>query len=175
LPPSLSEKEWESYLSVYNEGLKGDSWEVFKEKVIRPMLDIGTLFYPELDYTMVNAYMVYDDGLDGKPGYNAVPAAHFGNIDWIRHFPYKERWLGKLPMIADGDAHGDIYKWRPNLDSYRNVFIAGGYNYSDYIDASLNNRSVCVIRMPETKEVRYYGSTEAVEYLKIHFDEWVWW
>lgn len=56
-----------------------------------PVLNLNTLFYPELDYTMNNAYQVYDDGLDGQAGYNAIPGAHFGNSDWMRHFPYKER------------------------------------------------------------------------------------
>jgi hypothetical protein len=27
----------------------------------------------------------------------------------------------------------------------------------------------------ETGEVRYYGSKEAIQYLKEHFDEWKWW
>ncbi|MGM0377650.1 MAG: prenyltransferase/squalene oxidase repeat-containing protein [Bacteroidota bacterium] len=175
LPPNMSKKEWENYIQAYNEGLKGHSWNLFKIKVIKPMLEIGTLFYPELDYTMMNAYMVYDDGLDGKPGYNAVPAAHFGNYDWVRHFPYKERWLGQLPMIADGDAHGNISEWKHNLHSLRNIFIAKSYKYADYIDASLNGRSVCVILMPETNEVRYYGSEPAVEYLKSHLSDWKWW
>src|SRR5665811_1943691 len=119
-------------------GLKQHPWMIFKEKVIQPMLKLGTLFYPELDYTMLNAYMVYDDGLDGHAGYNAVPAAHFNNYDWVRHFPYKERWLGQLPMIADGDAHGNIHKWKHNLNSFRNVFIAKSYRYKVYLDASLN-------------------------------------
>lgn len=175
LPPDISPKDWKNYIQAYNEGLKGHSWDLYKKLVIQPMLDLGTLFYPELDYTMMNAYMVYDDGLDGETGYNAVPAAHFGNYDWVRHFPHKERWLGQLPMIADGDAHGDIYKWRPNLESFRNVFIAKSYRFSDYIDASKNGRSVCVIRMPENNEIRYYGSEYAIEYLKLHLDEWKWW
>lgn len=175
LPPHLSDEIRKKYLGLYQEGLKGLPWNDFREKVIKPALEIKTLFYPELDYTMLNAYMVYDEGLQGGTGYNAVPAAHFGNIDWVRHFPYKERWIGILPMIADGDAHGNIVKWRPNLDSYRNVFIAKSCRYDDYLEASFNGRSVCVIRMPETGEIRYYGAEYAVEYLKRHLDEWKWW
>ena len=175
IPPDLTEVEKENYLQLYNEGLKRHPWNEFKEKVIEPALKLNTLFYPELDFTMMNAYMVYDEGLDGHTGYNAVPAAHFNNIDWVRHFPYKERWLGQLPMIADGDAHGDIEKWKPNLEMFRNVFIAKSYKFKDYIDASLNGRTVCVIKMPESNEVRYYGSDEAVNYLKNHLNEWKWW
>lgn len=176
LPPDMSGNLWKIYMQAYDEGLKGHDWETFGAKVIRPVLDsLNSLVYPELDYTMLNAYRVYDEGLDGRTGYNGVPAAHFNNIDWVRHFPYKERWIGHLPMIADGDAHGDMVKWRPNLEYFRNVFIAESYNYHDYIDASLNGRSVCVIRMPETHEIRYYGADMAVEYLKKHIDEWKWW
>lgn len=177
IPPDLSPEEGEIYETAFKAGQLGLDWTEFKEQVIKPIQSIrtGTLFYPELDYTMVNAYMVYDDGLDGNPGYNAVPGAHFGNIDWMRHFPYKERWEGVLPIIADGDAHGDMVKWRPNLEQYRNIFIAKSYFHPDYVDASLNGRSVCVIRMPATGELRYYGSKAAVVYLKKHLDEWLWW
>lgn len=177
LPPNLSKKDGAIYKAAFQFAQEGLTWKDFKQKVIAPVqgLGAGTLFYPELDYTMVNAYMVYDDGLDGMPGYNAVPAAHFGNIDWVRHFPYKERWEGVLPMIADGDAHGDIVKWASNLGLYRNVFIAEGSTYEDYLDASANGRSVCVIRMPDTNELRYYGATSAIAYLKKHIAVWHWW
>ena len=175
IPPDLSVEERDIYLTAYSAGLEGYDWTVFKSKVIQPMLNLGTLFYPELDYTRLNAYLVYDEGLDGHTGYNAIPAAHFGNYDWLRHFPYKERWLGQLPMIADGDAHAGMKEWRPNLEAYRNVFIARSYRYADYLDASLNRRSVCVIRMPGTGEIRYYGSPEAIDYLEKRLSEWKWW
>lgn len=176
VPPELSEEEVKIYKDAYQAGQKGLSWEKFKSAVIQPILALrsGNVFYPELDYTMINAYMVYDDGLDGKPGYNAVPAAHFGNIDWVRHFPYKERWEGVLPFIADGDAHGNMLKWYPNLLQYRNIYIAEHYDFDHYIDASKNGRSVCVIVMPDG-EVRYYGAKPAIAYLKKHLKEWQWW
>lgn len=174
IPPDISDAQWQAIRSAHKVGTKELPWERYKEEVIDPVLGMGTLFYPELDYTMANAYIVYDEGLKGDKSYNAVPAAHFGNYDWVRHFPYKERWLGQLPMIADGDAHGDIHQWRDNLLSYRNVFIAKDYTYRDYIDASYNNRSVCVIRMP-SGFVRYYGSRAAVTYLKKHKEKWQWW
>ena len=175
IPPDLSGEERDIYLSAYSAGLEGSEWSIFRNWVIQPLLNLGTLFYPELDYTRLNAYMVYDEGLDGHTGYNAVPAAHFGNYDWVRHFPYKERWLGQLPMIADGDAHAGMKEWRPNLDAYRNVYIAKSYRYADYLDASMNGRSVCVIRMPGTGKIRYYGSTEAIDYLEERIAEWKWW
>ncbi|KAA5824798.1 terpene cyclase/mutase family protein [Algibacter amylolyticus] len=176
IPPNLSESEAQIYKIAYFAGQTGLTWKRFKSEVIRPIkkLKSSTLFYPELDYTMLNAYKVYDDGLGSGNGYNAVPGAHFGNIDWVRHFPYKERWEGVLPIIADGDAHGNVVKWRKNLLQFRNVFIAKDYNYKDYIDASLNDRSVCVIHMP-SGAVRYYGGMEAIAYLKKHRKVWQWW
>ena len=174
VPPDLSEADKKKYEAAFNLGKKGLPWPEFKEKVMQPIKDMGSLFYPELDFSMVNAYMVYDEGLDGKDGYNGVPGAHFKHNDWMRHFPYKERWEGVLPIIADGDAHGDIVKWRRELEEYRNVFIAKSYKYQDYVDASLNGRSVCVIHTP-SGEVRYYGAKAAVAYLKKHQKEWQWW
>ncbi|WP_147676714.1 prenyltransferase/squalene oxidase repeat-containing protein [Algibacter pacificus] len=176
IPPNLSHSNALLYKKAYLAGKKGFTWSRFKNNVLSPIktLKKGTLFYPELDYTIVNAYRVYDDGLNGGNGYNAVPGAHFGNIDWVRHFPYKERWEGVLPIVADGDAHGNVVKWQKHLLQFRNVFIAKDYHYAAYIDASFNRRSVCVIHMP-SGAVRYYGSAEAIVYLKKHRKEWQWW
>ncbi|GHB73127.1 hypothetical protein GCM10007390_29030 [Persicitalea jodogahamensis] len=174
IPPNLSTSELSAYNAAYQAGKIGLPWTDFKEQVIKPMLKLNTLFYPELDYTMTNAYQVYDDGLDGQAGYNAIPGAHFGNSDWMRHFPYKERWIGQLPIVADADAHGDINQWRKYLDEFRNVYIAEDYHYANYIDAAQNGRLVCVIRY-ESGEIRYYGAPAAVAYLKKHRSEWQWW
>ena len=74
VPPEMSGNEKEIYLSLYNEGLQRHPWHEFKEKVILPALKLGTLFYPELDFTMMNAYMVYDEGLDGPVSYTHLRA-----------------------------------------------------------------------------------------------------
>ncbi|HMR19475.1 MAG TPA: prenyltransferase/squalene oxidase repeat-containing protein [Sphingobacterium sp.] len=174
IPPDMDSMQREQFLASYRAGKDNLPWVEFKKQVIEPMVAMGTLFYPELDYTMANAYLVYDEGLYGGGGYNAVPGAHFGNIDWVRHFPYHERWVGKLPIIADGDAHGDMVGWHKNLMLYRNVFLAQDNSLAAYTDAAKNGRSVCVIALPDG-EVRYYGTPEAVAYLKKHLDKWKWW
>ena len=176
IPPNLSTFQSQIYKNAFKAGELGLTWYDFKREVIHPIqsLKSGTLFYPELDYSIINAYQIYNDGLPGDNGYNAVPAAHFGNIDWVRHFPYKERWEGVLPFVADGDAHGDIVKWRKNLLQFRNVYIAKDYHFKDYIEASLSGRSVCVIYMP-SGAVKYYGSKDAIVYLKKHAKDWQWW
>ena len=174
IPPDLSAQQLSVYKLAYQAGKLGLPWAVFQRRVIQPILNLNTLFYPELDYTMTNAYQVYDDGLDGQVGYNAIPGAHFGNSDWMRHFPYKERWIGQLPVVADADAHGNIEEWRKHLNEFRNLYIAEDYAYPNYIDAAKNGRLVCVIRY-ESGEIRYYGAPAAVTYLKKHRPEWQWW
>ncbi len=174
IPPDLSARELSAYKAAYQAGKSGLPWKGFKEQVIEPMLELNTLFYPELDYTMTNAYQVYDEGLDGQTGYNAIPGAHFGNSDWMRHFPYKERWIGQLPIVADADAHGNMGEWRKHLNEFRNLYIAEDYHYPNYIDAAKHGRLVCVIQY-ESGEIRYYGAPAAVAYLKKHRSEWQWW
>ncbi len=174
IPPDLSPSKLSTYKAAYEAGKLGLPWTAFQQQVVQPMLNLNTLFYPELDYTMTNAYQVYDAGLDGQAGYNAIPGAHFGNSDWMRHFPYKERWIGQLPIVADADAHGDIEEWREHLNEFRNLYIARDYHYSHYIDAAKNGRLVCVIRY-DSGEIRYYGAPAAVAYLKKHRPEWQWW
>lgn len=177
IPPEMSQKQRATFLSADQAGRKELPWHEFKREVIAPMLEMGTLFYPELDYSMVNAYMAYDDGLDGKSGFNAfIAALGWPAWDWVRHFPYRERWVGKLPALADGDAHGDVAEWKDRLLKQRILYFAQKYDLSHFLDALRAGRSVCVIR-DETvpSQIVYYGSDAAVDYAKKHRDEWQWW
>jgi hypothetical protein len=155
----------------------GLPWSRFKAEVIAPTLEVGTLFYPELDHGMVNAYMVYDDGLDGRPGYNAlIGALGYEPWDWIRMFPYRERWVGRLPVLADGDAHGDLAAWSERLDRQRTLYLATDPAHPGFLDACRNNRTVCVIRRgPDRAELVFYGAPNAVAHVKKHMREWKWW
>lgn len=178
LPPSMSDQENEKFQASLKAGAVGLEWDPFAEKVIRPMLEIGTLFYPEWDHGKINAYRVYDDGLDGKPGYNAIHAAHRNGPDRVRMYPYRERWLGHHTFLADGDAHRPIETPREfnNLMNFRNVYLADKPGWSDYLDASLNLRSVCIIRDPELPSgISYYGERETVRFLKQNKAQWQWW
>jgi len=177
IPPEMSRQQRATFLSADRAGEMELPWSAFKRKVIAPMLEMGTLFYPELDYSMVNAYMAYDDGLDGRPGFNAfIAALGWPAWDWVRHFPYRERWVGKLPALADGDAHGDVAKWRDRLLKQRILYFAEKHNLSHFLDALKTGRSVCVIR-DETvpSKIVYYGSPAAVDYATRHRAEWQWW
>ncbi|MFH1718769.1 MAG: prenyltransferase/squalene oxidase repeat-containing protein [Planctomycetota bacterium] len=177
IPPSMS-KEQQTAFSLADEAGKQElPWRQFKACVISPALEIGTVFYPELDYSMVNAYMAYDDGLDGRPGFTGFLAAlGWPAWDWVRHFPYRERWVGKLPALADGDAHGDIAKWKDRLLKQRVLYFAERYDFPHFLEALKNGRSVCVIRDADTSSgVVYYGGPAAVKYAKKHRSQWQWW
>jgi len=163
--------------AVENAGRQGLPWRDYVEKVIRPVVQKGSLFYPELDYEMMNAYIVYDDGLEEGSGYNAVIGGLGWPIwDWIRMFPYRERWVGRLPIIVDADAHGEIAKWMEPLDRQRLLYLAKSYELPHFLEACRQGRTVCVIRGGENKdEMAFYGDPAVVEYVKQHQNEWQWW
>lgn len=152
-------------------------WRDYVENVIRPVVQRGSLFYPELDYEMMNAYIVYDDGLEEGAGYNAVIGGLGWPIwDWIRMFPYRERWVGKLPIIVDADAHGEISKWLEPLDRQRVLYLAKSCDLPHFLEACRQLRTVCVIRGGQNKdEMAFYGDPAVVEYVKRHQSEWQWW
>ena len=157
-------------------GSKGLSWDEYRVNVIAPVAKLGTLFYPEHDSDMAFGYMIYDDGVYGGNGYNAVHAGHMNGPDRIRLYPWRERYTHLLPFVADGDAHGDIVKWRPKLEQFRTLYIARSHRFADYIDACRNGRTVCVIRDDRVPSgIVTYGSPAAVAYVKARRKNWQWW
>ena len=177
IPPDMSASQRAAFQTADEAGQQGLPWPAFKRQVIAPMLEMGTLFYPELDYSMVNAYLAYDDGLDGRPGFTGFLAAlGWPAWDWVRHFPYRERWVGKLPALADGDAHGDIAEWKDRLLKQRILYFAPQHDLPHFLEALREGRSVCVIRDDRvTSGVVYYGRPAAVAYAREHRAEWQWW
>ena len=182
ISPDLSASSRAVYEAANRAGQRNLTWPQYQKQVIAPMLRIGTLFWPEWDagngqWGLLDAYLMYDDSLFEQPGYNAVHAASkLTGQDRIRLYPWRERYLGLLPFIADCDAHGDIKAYAPALKLYRNVYLAKGNGFEDYLDASINGRSVCVLRTEdEPSAVTYYGATATVAYLKRHLHDWKWW
>jgi len=182
IPLDLSETDRAIYASANSVGQQDLTWPEYQNKVIAPMMKLGTLFWPEWDagraqWGMLDAYLSYDDGVFGRPGYNAVHAASkLAGQDRIRLYPWRERYVGLLPFIADCDAHGDIRKYAPALNLYRNIYIAKTNSFEDYLDASLNGRSVCVLRTEDVPSgIVYYGAPAAVDYIKRHQNAWKWW
>jgi hypothetical protein len=177
IPPQLSPEAKARLNAADAAGRKGLPWAAYAEQVIAPIVRLGSLYYPELDYEMMNAYLVYDDGLEGGPGYNAVIGALGWPVwDWLRFFPYRERWIGKLPIVADGDAHGDLKKWSEPLERQRMLYIARRHDLANFLEACREGRTVCVIRGGADKsELAFYGDPAAVDYVKRHQREWQWW
>lgn len=177
IPPDLTPDQRARWNAADAAGKQALPWPQFKEQVIRPTLEIGTLFYPELDYEMTNAYMVHDDGLDGRPGYNAIVAGlGYTPWDWFRMFPYRERWAGRLPVIVDGDAHGPLDKNLERLDRQRLLYLAKSHTLPDFLDACRHGRTVCVIRAADDRsDLILYGTPAATAYARKHLAQWKWW
>jgi hypothetical protein len=178
-PPGLSGQELDVWNSADQNGRTGLPWQEFKTQVLEPVFQIktGTLFYPELDWTMVDAYMLYDDGLDGNPGWNAVIAGLGYRVwDWIRMFPHRERWLGQLPFVVDGDVHQPLEEWMASITRQRMLYIAESNSWENFLDACRNNRVVTAIHDDSIPTVgtTFYGTPEAVKYVIRHQDEWRW-
>ena len=176
LDPGWNEAERSVWKSADLAGAKGLNWQDYQDQVLRPLQAQGALIYPEQDFEMEFAYRAYDAGLNNEGGYNAMLAGfNWEPSDFIRVFPWRERYTDKLPLIADVDAHGPLAEWSPQLDRTRNLFLAKGPKYSDFQDAAANGRVVCVITGRNGAETAYYGSTAAVNYVKARIMEWKWW
>jgi len=177
LNPNWDARQRQKWLAADEAGRKGLDWNEYQRQVLGPLQQLGSLCYPEQDFEMEYAYSTYDDGLYGRNGYNAVQAGfNWSPRDFVRVFPWRERYIDKLPPVADADAHGDLQKWSPQLDHSRHLYIARGPSYDQFLDASKNGRVVCVIAKPEgvASGFTFYGHPAAVDYVKNHIDEWKW-
>jgi hypothetical protein len=177
LNPSWDAGQRQKWTTADESGRKGLDWDDYQRQVLNPLQQLGSLCYPEQDFEMEYAYSAYDDGVYGRNGYNAVQAGfNWSPRDFVRVFPWRERYVDKLPAVADADAHGDLQKWSPQLDHTRHVYIARGPGYDQFLEASRNGRVVCVIAEPEgvASGFTYYGHAAAVHYVKKHIDEWKW-
>jgi prenyltransferase beta subunit len=153
-------------------------WKDYQQKVIGPAQQLGSLVYPEHEFEMEYGYSAYDDGVYKKNGYNAVLAGfNWEPHDFVRVFPWRERYVDKLTPIADADAHGDLKKWSPHLNHTRHLFLAKNPTYAGFLDAAANGRVVCVIQGAEgvPTGVTYYGRKPSVDYVKQRLGDWKWW
>lgn len=162
-------------------GRSQGSWQTYRDKAIAPIRALGGFVWPEQDFEMEYAYLAYDSGLPaggGKGGYNAVLCGfNWPPKDFVRVFPWHERYTERLTTIADVDAHGDLSKWSEYMDTVRTLFIAKGPKYADFQEAAAAGRVVTVIAQPEgvPSGASYYGPAAAVEYVKQRRAEWQWW
>lgn len=154
-------------------GREGKNWDAYRERVLAPLAKLHCVCYPEQDWEMEHAYAVY-----GKSGYNGMLAGfNWEPRDFVRVFPWRERYVDQLTMIADVDAHGDLAKWSPQLDHTRNLFIARGPTYADFLEAAADRRVVCVIANPKGVPSGFtcYGPPAAASYVRQRVREWRWW
>jgi prenyltransferase beta subunit len=178
LDPRWSESERDIWRAADNAGRKGLAWRDYQQQVLKPLQKIGSLCYPEQDFEYEFALSAYDDGLYGRAGYNAIQVGfNWSPRDFVRVFPWRERYTDKLPTIADADSHGDLKKWSPQLDHTRHLYVARSGSYADFQEAAKNGRVVCVVTGVEgvASGVSYYGRPEAVEFVKARVHEWKWW
>ena len=116
------------------------------------------------------AFDAYDRNYNAfLAGFNWTPS------DFVRVFPWRERFIGQLAPIADADAHGDLEKWSEHLDFTRNLYLARDPSYEGFIDAASSSRLVCVIAPRDGEDVAFYGARPAVDFVKARIDQWRWW
>jgi hypothetical protein len=154
------------------------TWLGYRDRVVRPVVELGGLAYPEQDYDLEYAYMGYGADRSGAGGYNAVLAGfNWPPYDFVRVFPWRERYVDRLTTVADVDAHGDLTKWSDQLDYTRTLYIAKGPSYVDFQEAAAAGRVVTVIVGAEGVPSRttYYGPQAAVDYVRRHVNDWKWW
>jgi hypothetical protein len=153
-------------------------WTGYRDKVVKPLAAQGSFAYPEQDFELEYALISYGDDRSGTKGYNAVLCGfNWPPRDFVRVFPWRERYVDRLVPIADVDAHGDLAKWSDQLDATRTLFIARGPTYADFQEAAAAGRVVTVIAEPEgvPSGASYYGPPAAVEYVRKRRVEWQWW
>ncbi len=167
---------------VWNEanlaGAQGLTWDGYRQQVLAPLQALGCLCYPEQDFEMEHAYATYDAGVYQQHGYNAIQAGfNWSPRDFVRVFPWRERYTDKLPAVADADAHGDLAKWSPQLDHVRHLYLAERPDYASFLDAANNGRVVCVAVPGEgdPSDVSIYGSPAAVRFVRQRINDWQWW
>jgi prenyltransferase beta subunit len=178
LDPRWDESQRHVWLSADAAGRAGLSWNEYQRRVLTPLQKLGSLCYPEQDFELEVAYNAYDDGVYNCGGYDAVQVGfNWSPRDFVRVFPWRERYVDKLVPVADADAHGDLKKWSPQLDHTRHLYIAGGSTYADFLEAARLRRVVCAVYGVEgvPSGVSYYGPPAAVIYVKQRVDEWKWW
>lgn len=172
LDPRWSAAQKNAWLRADQAGRQSPTWAQYQQRVLTPLRS-ESLCYPEQDFEQEHAYVAYAQG-----GYNAVLAGfNWAPRDFVRVFPWRERYVDRLTPVADADAHGDLPKWSPQLDHTRMLYIARGPSYAEFMHAASAQRVVCVIADPQgvPAGVSYYGPRSAVDFVKQYVDQWRWW
>jgi len=178
LNPSWSPKQIQRWHTIDQAGQQQLPWPEYQKQVIQPIRQLHSFVYPEQEFEMEFALSAYDDGLDRPYGYNAILTGfNWSPRDFVRVFPWKERYTDKLIPIADADAHGDLKKWSPQLDHTRMLFLAKSPTWGNFQKAAQNRRVVCVIynEKDALSPVTFYGPSTVVNHVQSRILSWKWW
>ncbi|QDU93015.1 prenyltransferase/squalene oxidase repeat-containing protein [Lignipirellula cremea] len=176
LDPDATAAERAVWDKAHEHGQANLSWREYGRQVIGPMRRAGSLVYPEQDFEMEHAYQAYDAGLASDEGYNAMLVGfNWTPRDFVRVFPWRERYVDKLTPIADVDAHGDLAKWSPQLDHTRQLYLASGPGDAAFQEAARQGRVVCVVAGIEGEPNVIYGPPAAVAFVKSRLAQWQGW
>ena len=167
LDPAWNDKQRSTWLAADAAGAESLPWTEYQSRVLQPLQEMGSLIYPEQDFEMEFAYESYDTSYNAMlVGFNWAPS------DFVRVFPWRERYIDRLVLIADADAHGDLAKWSPQLDHTRNLYLADSPSYANFQKAAAAGRVVCVIAPRDDEPAALYGQANAVTYAKKRIADW---
>ena len=112
----------------------------------------------------------YDRSARGEGGYDALMAgwAFAEGGDVIRANPWLARYVGRIPLIANHDAHGDPFHWFERGLRSRCYFFARSGDLEGFRDALDHNRLVVVT----ASGARYGRPTWA---RRTPFRQWSYW
>lgn len=178
LDPRWGFAERQRWLTADGLGRQRPTWADYRDRVLQPLIALGSLTYPEQDYDQETAYEFYGHDLSGKRGYNAVLVGfNWPPQDFVRVFPWRERYVTRLVPIADVDAHGDLAKWNDHLDRVRTLYVAKSPSSAEFLAAAAAGRVVTVIAPGGESRPgpTYYGSPQTVAYLREREATWRWW
>jgi len=123
-------------------------------------------------------YMIIDDSLETHSGYNLIQGGTIQGENVVCRYPWFERWIGKIPMVSNTDAHREFWELRGHFQAVRTLFIAPNSTWEGFKDSVLKNRVVVAFKTANTPgfdDIVLYGSTEAINFLQDHRNDWIWW
>jgi len=153
------------------------TWQDFRERRLEPLRKgQGRLNWQFGQHEDV-IRLFLDDSIM-RPGYSAISAFHFGNIDFTTSEPFLHRWRGQLPFIALQDAHGNEPWWFcDQTEGMRTLFLGTEPTWDAWLKALKNNWVAAVRHDYRTKYQTWIhsGSDEVTEFVQSHEQEWRWW
>ncbi len=174
--PAISETDWSRFASRQWSSSSPMPWNDFVSNLLSSWKRFPAFVVLDTDCSPMLAYRLFDESLVAPMGYSALVAFDAAGRDRIRANPDLERWIGRLAFVPTGPLHGHLAEWLNDPVQARVLFWAKSFHLADFLDATRDGLSVCVVRNPRSPEgVVYYGRGDLVERLKVRADDWRWW